>query len=256
MQLWTAVNEADIGNIREGQPVTFTVDAFPNRTFKGTVSKARLDAQMTQNVVTYTVEIDADNKDRSLRPYMTANVSFQVAKRDDAMTVANVALRWSPTDIQQVAPDMRDEVIKEMSQGRQRGGGNGAGGQGGAAPSGAGRMGAGRTESSDASTQPTTMASSATSRPIRHGGANTPGQADHSHGEVWVQDGEFVRPVKVRLGVTDTINTEVVSGDLKEGDAVVIGEVTGVAANTDDAKNPFAPNFRSSRGSGMGRSTR
>ena len=52
MQLWTAVNEADIGNIHEGQNVTFTVDAYPTRTFKGTVSKARLDAQMTQNVVT------------------------------------------------------------------------------------------------------------------------------------------------------------------------------------------------------------
>ena len=65
MQIWTAVNEADIGNIHDGQPVTFTVDAFPNRVFKGMVSKVRLNAQMTQNVVTYTVEIDTDNKDRA-----------------------------------------------------------------------------------------------------------------------------------------------------------------------------------------------
>src|SRR5690348_16706214 len=74
MQIWTAVNEADIGNIHEGQDVTFTVDAYGNRKFTGKVSKVRLDAQMTQNVVTYTVEITTDNKDRALIPYMTANV--------------------------------------------------------------------------------------------------------------------------------------------------------------------------------------
>ena len=64
--------------------------------------------------------------------------------------------------------------------------------------------------------------------------------------------GNFVRPVKVRLGVTDSVNTEIVSGDLKEGAPLVIGEVAVGTASTDDAKNPFAPNFRGMRGSGGG----
>jgi len=68
MQVWVAVNEADIGKIRPGQPVTFTVDAFPGETFRGEVSKIRLNASMTQNVVTYTVEITTDNSIGRLLP--------------------------------------------------------------------------------------------------------------------------------------------------------------------------------------------
>ena len=76
LQIWVAVNEADIGNIRVGQPVSFTVDAFPRDTFAGTVGKVRLNATMTQNVVTYTVEVITDNSDGKLMPYLTANVKF------------------------------------------------------------------------------------------------------------------------------------------------------------------------------------
>ena len=64
MQVWVAVNEADIGKIHPGQPVTFTVDAFPGETFRGEVGKVRLNASMTQNVVTYTVEVVTDNSER------------------------------------------------------------------------------------------------------------------------------------------------------------------------------------------------
>jgi HlyD family secretion protein len=76
MQIWVAVNEADVGRIKTGSPVTFTVDAFPGRDFLGTVAKVRLNAQMTQNVVLYTVEIDIDNSDKVLLPYLTATVHF------------------------------------------------------------------------------------------------------------------------------------------------------------------------------------
>src|SRR5208337_5577731 len=66
IQVWASVNEADIGNIHPGQPVTFTVDAFPNRVFHGSVNKVRYNATMTQNVVTYTVEVNTDNSDGKL----------------------------------------------------------------------------------------------------------------------------------------------------------------------------------------------
>lgn len=103
MQVWVAVNEADIGQIHPGQLVTFTVDAYPGRLFRGEVGKIRLNASMTQNVVTYTVEINTDNSDGKLLPYLTANVRFEVSRREGVLKVPNAALRWMP-DPAQVAP--------------------------------------------------------------------------------------------------------------------------------------------------------
>ncbi|MFH1019724.1 MAG: efflux RND transporter periplasmic adaptor subunit, partial [Pseudomonadota bacterium] len=98
IQVWVAVNEADIGRIRPGMPVTFTVDAFPGEAFRGEVGKIRLNASMTQNVVTYTVEIATDNGDGRLLPYLTANVQFQLQQRRDVLQAPNAVLRWSPPD--------------------------------------------------------------------------------------------------------------------------------------------------------------
>ncbi|MDD3813178.1 MAG: efflux RND transporter periplasmic adaptor subunit [Desulfocapsaceae bacterium] len=96
IQVWVAVNEADIGKIHPGLPVTFTVDAFPGETFRGEVGKVRLNASMTQNVVTYTVEITTDNSDGRLLPYLTANVQFQLQQLTNVLQAPNAALRWSP----------------------------------------------------------------------------------------------------------------------------------------------------------------
>ena len=81
MQVWASVNEADIGRIRLNMPVRFTVDAYPGETFRGKVTQIRMNAQMTQNVVTYTVVVTTDNSDGKLLPYLTANVQFEVDKR-------------------------------------------------------------------------------------------------------------------------------------------------------------------------------
>jgi HlyD family secretion protein len=96
MQVWVAVNEADIGRIHPGQPVAFTVDAFPGERFRGEVGKVRLNASMTQNVVTYTVEVITDNADGRLLPYLTANVQFELSRLDTVLLVPNAALRWTP----------------------------------------------------------------------------------------------------------------------------------------------------------------
>jgi HlyD family secretion protein len=106
MQVWVSVNEADIGSIHPGEPVTFTVDAHPGQTFHGEVGKTRLNATMTQNVVAYTVEVVTDNSSGVLLPYLTANVQFEVAKRTNVLYVTNSALRWSPTP-QEIAPEFR-----------------------------------------------------------------------------------------------------------------------------------------------------
>jgi HlyD family secretion protein len=103
MQVWASVNEADIGRIRIGMPVTFTVDAYPNDVFRGSVSQIRMNATMTQNVVNYTVVVTASNSDGKLFPYLTASVLFEVENRTNVWLVPNAALSWKPT-ASQLAP--------------------------------------------------------------------------------------------------------------------------------------------------------
>jgi HlyD family secretion protein len=103
LQLWASVNEADIGQIHPDQPVRFTVDAYPHKRFQGVVSQIRLNANMTQNVVTYTVVVTTDNTSGQLLPYMTANVQFEIAHRENTLLVPTSALRWRPQPAQIVA---------------------------------------------------------------------------------------------------------------------------------------------------------
>jgi HlyD family secretion protein len=109
MQVLVAVNEADIGAIKQGLPVTFAVDNRSGETFKGVVHKVRYDAAMTQNVVTYTVEVNTDNSDGRLRPYRTANVTFETDHREGVLMVPNAALRYMPAT-ELVAPDARGQM--------------------------------------------------------------------------------------------------------------------------------------------------
>ncbi len=113
MQIWASVNEADIGQIKDGQPVSFTVDAYPNKKFHGTVLQVRLNATMTQQVVTYTVVVEFDNSRELLKPYLTANVQFEVDTRHDVLLVPNAALRWQPLPAQ-IAPDIRKEYLRSL----------------------------------------------------------------------------------------------------------------------------------------------
>jgi HlyD family secretion protein len=99
MQIVGAMAEADIGNVEVGQPVNFTVDAFPNRQFRGRVSSIRNSPQTVQNVVTYETIIDVRNDDQKLRPGMTANVSVIVAHRPNAIRIPNNALRVRLPDV-------------------------------------------------------------------------------------------------------------------------------------------------------------
>jgi len=116
MEVWATVNEVDVGKIRAGQDVKFTVDAFRGRVYRGTVVPQgklpfRLNATMNQNVVTYTVVVSVDNTDGLLSPYLTANLTFVVADKKDVLLVPNAALRWQPT-ADQIAPDLRDAYYK------------------------------------------------------------------------------------------------------------------------------------------------
>jgi HlyD family secretion protein len=96
MQVSTSIDEADIGRIDTGKEANFTVDAFPDRTFNGTISQIRLSPQVVNNVTTYPVLIDVSNQELLLKPGMTANVTIPVEKTPDALKVPNAALRFKP----------------------------------------------------------------------------------------------------------------------------------------------------------------
>ena len=107
IQIEAQVNEADVGAIKEGNPVEFTVDAFPDERFDGKVTQVRLAATELQSVVTYTVIIEAANDDRRLFPGMTANVQIETAKKRGILRISNDSLRFKP----------RDQAIEQRQQG-------------------------------------------------------------------------------------------------------------------------------------------
>ena len=209
MQVWASVNEADIGQIRKGQPVRFTVDAHPRGVFKGKVGQVRLNATMVQNVVTYTVVVDADNPPTDehpygkLLPYLTASLQFEVDKRQDVLLVPNAALRWRPP-LAQVAPEHREAYAAAL---RRREG-----------P-------AGEKSSSEGDKE------------------------RQKKGTVWVEDGGFARPVTLVLGLTDGNMTEVVEvkgASLDAGAKVITGATQ--QGGGDGTTNPFsAPTFGSGK---------
>ena len=200
MQVWVAVNEADIGKIHPGQSVTFTVDAFPGETFRGEVGKVRLNASMTQNVVTYTVEIITDNSSGRLLPYLTANVQFELDHRSGVLTVPNAALRWRPSpDL--ISPDVREAIASRAARKGSSGGGLG----------------------------------------VTAAAPGTPGNST-GRGVLWVAEGNYVRPIRVRAGMSDGINTEVEGQGLTEGMLIVTGLQTSDNSQA-STKNPFTPQF-------------
>lgn len=165
MQIDTAIAEADIGTIRLGHPVRFSVDAFPERQFEGTVRQVRLNPTNQQNVVTYNVVVAVNNADGQLLPGMTAHVRITTQRRENALRVPNAALRFRPA---QAAP---------LAQPRQ--------------PAGSGRS--------------------------RKSGGVTVYKLGSS--------GEPV-PVTIKAGITDGNFTEVVEGDLKPGDELIVADLT------------------------------
>ena len=253
MQIIGAVAEADIGSVKVGQSVNFTVDAFPNQQFRGRVSLIRNAPQTQQNVVIYQTIIDVNNPDLKLRPGMTANVSIVIAERHDALRIANSALRARIPEelLPKVAPpaasavaaggapaptvkpmtdDERREAMRQIMQdaGFTRGGGPPTPeilqkAQQLAKERGLdidfSRFGGGRGNGGNAVTTRTIY---------KLVGADPKTAA--------------IESVSTKLGITDGINTEVVDG-LKEGD-VVITSVTlsgaSSAAAGRPASNPFA----------------
>lgn len=210
MQIDAAVDEADIGGVREGQEVDFTVDAYPNRTFHGKVTQVRNAPTAVNNVVTYDTVISVDNADLELKPGMTANVSIVIAERDDALKIPNSALRFRPPDtavVEETASPTNEVASADSSnaQGERPGGRRGRGG---------GMRG----HNGEPSMFRTVYVLPADAPAVADG--DTP-----------------LRTVKVHLGISDGFSTEIVSG-LKEGDRVVTG-LAFPASQASGTDNPF-----------------
>lgn len=135
MQVVASIDEAEIGRMRPGQPVTFRVDAYPTEQFEGLVQQVRLLPTTVQNVVTYSTVISVPNPELKLKPGMTANVTIEIARRANVLRAPAAALRFRPTTDMFAA--LKQEVPPELSRGFGRGGDGGQGGRGRAGFNGA-----------------------------------------------------------------------------------------------------------------------
>jgi HlyD family secretion protein len=120
-----AIDEADIGQVREGQTARFTVDAFPDRNFNGRVKQVRLAATNTANVITYPVVVEVDNPDQTLLPGMTANAEIEISRKADVLSIPNAALRFRPADESNNAGPPGMAPNRNPASGASAGGGRG-----------------------------------------------------------------------------------------------------------------------------------
>jgi HlyD family secretion protein len=200
MEVHAAVDEADVGKLKEGQEATFTVDAYPGETFPGTIFQIRSQPTVTQNVVTYDAVLRVDNKNGKLRPGMTASVRAVSQKHDGVLRVPNSALRFRPT-----SDLLADKPAGGAGGAGAWGGGGGAGGQRG--PRGGGQ------------------------------GGGADGKGGGRWAKAYTPAGQKVNTIRFRPGIADDEYTEVLAGGLKEGDEVVV-EATGGNPGAAPASGP------------------
>ena len=210
MQVECSVDEADIGKVKEGQKVRFTVDAFPDENFTGKVSQVRYAPEIVQNVVTYTTIVEVDNPEMKLRPGMTATASVVTGEAKNVLRVPNSALRFNPS----LSPEEMRELMESMRQEmRERRGGS-------SRPEGS-RPG------EDAHRQATQRPGSGQHASGMRG-FSMQGARMRQFARVWLEDESGkLKMAFVRTGVTDNNYTEIVSGSLKEGQLVITGETSG-----------------------------
>ncbi len=210
MQVECSVDEADIGKVKEGQKVRFTVDAFPDENFTGKVSQVRYAPEIIQNVVTYTTIVEVDNPEMKLRPGMTATASVVTGEAKNVLRVPNSALRFNPS----LSPEEMRVLMESMRQEmRERRGGS-------SRPEGSG-------PGEDAHRQATQRPGSGQHASGMRG-FSMQGARMRQFARVWIEDESGkLKMAFVRTGVTDNSYTEVVSGSLKEGQLVITGETSG-----------------------------
>ena len=207
MQVIANIDQADIGLVEQAKSVRFSVDAFPGKDFDGKIEQMRLNPVNVQNVVTYNVVIDVDNPDQKLKPGMTANLTITIDERNNVLKVPNSALRFTPQDAT-----------------RQRTGAGAGQGQG----QGQGRRQQQQQQGDNAAGNGGENRFAPASAPV------LPGQVR----VVWVM-GQNSKPERRRItvGLSDGSATEVVDGELKEGDMVITGQQISGASRTGNTQS-------------------
>lgn len=238
MQVQADVDQSDIGRIAVGQPARFTVDSYPDQEFRGRISQMRLNATVSQNVVTYPVIIEVANPDEKLRPKMTANVTIDVATVRDVLRIPNGALRFKPdTAVPGAAPatgsaGRNAEATQTAETATTTTTGSAASGGPTAEQRAQWRQ---RRQNGETSTAGGMTAEERAARfgnrtPGVGGAAGALGGAPAPRKRpqtVYVLNADnTLKAVEIRTGITDGHFTQVVSGDLKPGDSVVIGLAT------------------------------
>ncbi|HEX5162964.1 MAG TPA: efflux RND transporter periplasmic adaptor subunit [Steroidobacteraceae bacterium] len=206
MEVHTNVAESDIGRLKPGMRVSFTVDAYPGEPFRGSIRDIRNAPQVVQNVVTYDAVIDVNNDDLKLKPGMTATVSVVTDRRSDVLAVPNAALRFRPEGVAAGQGQGQGQRSAQASGGAQSaGGGAGGAGQRGQWSGGQGGQGGDGSWRRD------------------RGGENEEGgPPEPVRRTVYVLQGGQPVPREVTVGITDGRVTEVIDGDLKEGENVIV----------------------------------
>ncbi len=217
MEVQTSVDEADIGKVKEGQNVEFTVDAYPDLKFDGTVSQVRLQPVTTNNVVTYVVILNAPNSDKKLMPGMTASATIYVERMDNTLTLSGKAVRFTPDEeylMKMMADFMKNADMSDLAQADIP-----EGSQPGQMP--------------DITSMPQGMLST----------GMFPGteEADPKVKTVWVKDDKGgIRPRMVILGIENGSKVEIASG-LNQGDEVVISMSGGKAKESTSRSSNRGP---------------
>jgi HlyD family secretion protein len=213
MQVIANIDQADIGLVENAKAVKFSVDAFPGKDFDGKIEQMRLNPQTVQNVVTYNVVIDVDNPEQKLKPGMTANLTVTIDERNNVLKVANAALRFTPQD---VTAQKTTGAANANGQGRRQSNANGA---------------------SDATSK------SGGGADVQFAPATAPVLAGQTR-IVWVlgQDGTPQKR-RIKVGLTDGAATEVVEGNLVEGEMVITGQTLSSSASKTPTNTSSAPGF-------------
>ncbi|MDH5465966.1 MAG: efflux RND transporter periplasmic adaptor subunit [Candidatus Aminicenantes bacterium] len=222
MQVECSVDEADIGKVAEGQQVRFTVDAFPDENFRGVVKQVRYSPEIVQNVVTYTTIVEVDNPEMKLRPGMTATVSIVTGQALNALRVPNAALRFTPSLSQE---EMRALFAKMKEERSSQRGGTSQEAQPG--------------QKRDSSRQDAQRTESGQQQPGMKG-QGMQGMQMRDFARLWIEDEKgSLKMVFIRKGVTDNSYTEVVRGDLQEGQLVITGENTQSSRSDRPSSSPM-----------------
>ena len=243
MEILASVDESDIGQIREGQSVRFTVQAYPERAFQGTVQQVRLQSTTQDNVVTYSVVVNAENPDGALLPGMTATLDIVLDHEEDVLRVSNTALRFRPTEA--MLEDFERPQASDVGADSEGDGENPFS----FGPSGVGERRAGPRSGGFASGEMDEETIERIRARFRAEGGAAPGGGllgrpggDGGPGTLWYLDENGkLRVTRVRTGLTDGIQTAIRLGPLEivEGRQVIAAVTTGEVPQ--DGANPFGP---------------